>query len=318
MKTSCRGEFNNGWPPGVRVARLSDTALAEQIAADQIDVLVDLAGHTANNRLLVFARKPARMQITWIGYPGTTGLRAMDYILADQYVIPEGDEVYYSERVLRMPHVYSCYAPPHDSPPLSPPPASRNGHITFGSFNNPAKVGPKVIDVWARILQRVPDARLLLRHRKYQQETAARVRERFVRAGLAPERIDLPDGPLCADLLEEYQRIDIALDAFPYSGATTTCEALWMGVPVVTYPGATFASRHSCSFLSAAGLPELVTADLTHYQDLAVALAADSDCLTAWRTGLRLQVAASPLCDGERFAKDFMMVLRRVSWSSGP
>ncbi len=296
-----------------QVARLSDTALAELIAADQIDVLLDLAGHTAGNRLLVFARRPAPIQITWIGYPGTTGLRAMNYILADRYVIPEGSDRYYSERVLRMPHVYSCYSPPHDAPPISPLPALRNGYVTFGSFNNPAKIGAEVIEVWARILKRAPDARLLLRHSdRYQQDTANRYHERFAALGVAPERIELSDDRPCKNLLEEYRRIDIALDPFPYSGATTTCEAIWMGVPVITCPGVTFAGRHSFSFLSAAGLSGFIADDLTHYEELAVTLAADIDRLTTWRSGLRIQVASSPLCDGDRFAKDLMKVLRQV------
>jgi predicted O-linked N-acetylglucosamine transferase (SPINDLY family) len=296
-----------------QVDRLSNDQLAEQIRSDRIEILFDLAGHTAHNRLLVFARRPAPVQIAWVGYPGTTGLTAMDYILADQYVIPVEAECHYRERVLRMPLVYSCYAPPGDAPAVSPLPALRNGYVTFGSFNNPAKIGPELIEVWARILHKVPMARLLLRYgNRYTRETAARYRASFAALGISPQRIELSGERARKNLLEEYQRVDIALDPFPYSGATTTCEALWMGVPVITCLGATFASRQSFSFLSAAVLLELITADLDEYVARAAGLASDLGHLAGLRSQLRSRMAASPLCDGKRFAADFLETLRQV------
>ena len=299
------GTWRNVW-------QFPDEAVAQEIVNSRIDVLFDLAGHTAGNRLLVFARKPAPVQITWIGYPGTTGLRAMNYVLADRYTIPEGTEGHYCEQVLRMPHVYSCYSPPVNAPAVGPLPALKSGYVTFGSFNNPAKIGPHVIDVWAKILRRLPGARLLLRYGRFHQETGSRYLGRFAAHGVTLERVDLPGAEPCKNLLEEYRRVDIALDPFPYSGATTTCEALWMGVPVITCPGATFASRQSFSFLSAAGLADMVADNLDDYVGRAVALASDLMRLSELRRRLRDRVAASPLCDGTAFASDLSRLLRHV------
>jgi predicted O-linked N-acetylglucosamine transferase (SPINDLY family) len=292
--------------------RLGDEQLTEQIRADEIDILFDLAGHTARNRLLVFARKPAPVQITWAGYPGGTGLAAMDYLLADRHQVPPGAEPFYHERVLRMPDSYVCYDPPDDAPPVSPLPATDAGRITFASFNNPAKVNPEVIAVWQQILRRVPGSRLLMKYFAFDDRgVAARYLDMF---GAEAERVELSGWSPHAELLARYNEIDIALDSFPYSGGLTTCEALWMGVPVVTCPGATFASRHALSHLSAAGLTETIAADRAEYVERAVGLARDLPRLAALRADLRGRMARSPLCDGERFAEDLMRVLRTV-WS---
>jgi len=289
--------------------------LAEQIRADQIDILFDLAGHTARNRLLVFARKPASIQITWIGYEGTTGLAAMDYILADRCAIPEGVEKYYREKVLRLPEVYVCYAPPADAPAVGPLPALTRGQVTFGSFNNLAKINPQVVAAWAEILRRVPEARLVLKYRGLNDAgTRCRYTELFAAQGIESARLELLAWSAYAEMLAEYQRIDIALDPFPFSGGVTTCEALWMGIPVITWPGETFAGRHSLSHLSNIGLTETIARDLDEYVKLAAALAGDLSRLARIRAGLREQVASSPLCDGERFAANLMSLLRAV-WS---
>jgi predicted O-linked N-acetylglucosamine transferase (SPINDLY family) len=291
--------------------RLPDAALAELIRADHIDVLFDLTGHTCHNRLLVFARKPAPLQITWIGYVGTTGLAAMDYLLADRHHVPAEAERHYCEQVLRMPDGYVCFAPPSEAPPVSPLPALASGQITFGSFNQPAKFSATLIATWSALLRALPDARLMLRYRGLGSPLAAeRIHRLFATQGIDARRVLLAGGSSRADLLAAYSQIDVALDTFPYSGGLTTCEALWMGVPVVTCPGATFAGRHALSHLSTVGLTETIAGDGQEYVALAVALARDLQRLAALRSTLRARMAASPLCDGPRFARNLMTVLR--------
>jgi predicted O-linked N-acetylglucosamine transferase (SPINDLY family) len=298
------------------VIAMSDQRLAEQIRTDRIDILFDLAGHSARNRLLVFARKPAPIQITWIGYEGTTGLTAMDCLLADRHLVPEASRRYYREHVLWMPDGYLCYDPPAAAPPVGPLPSLTSGYATFGSFNNPAKITPEVVAVWAEILRRLPAARLVL---KYCGLGEASVKRRyldlFAARDVAPQRLELLPASSYAEYLAAYHQVDVALDPFPFSGSATTCEALWMGVPVVTCPGETFAGRHSLSHLSSAGLTETIAHDLDEYVQLAVSLAGDRPRLAVLRAGLRQRMAASPLCDGKRFATNFMTILRDL-WES--
>jgi predicted O-linked N-acetylglucosamine transferase (SPINDLY family) len=295
------------------VRPLPDDVLAGQIAADGVDVLFDLAGHSAGNRLPVFARQPAPVQITWIGSEGTTGLSALDYLLADEHLIPPGAEAHYRERVLRLPDVYVCYDPPHDAPPVGLLPALGRGYVTFGSFNNPAKINAEVVAVWARILHRVSRARLVL---KYRGLTDAGMRRRFTEMfaahGVGPDRLELSDWSPHAEMLGRYNGIDLALDPFPFAGGATTCEALWMGVPVLTRPGETFAGRHSLSYLSAVGLTGTVARDLDEYVERAAAWAGDLHRLATVRAGLRAQMAGSPLCDGNRFAANLKALLHEV------
>lgn len=294
-----------------QVNGLSDQALTKQIVQDRIDILFDLAGHTAHNRLLVFARKPAPIQVTWAGYMGTTGLETMDYILADRHQIPPGAEVHYCEQVLRMPDGYVTYDPPGYAPPVAPLPALEQGHVVFGSFNNRAKIDSRTVALWTSILSRVPDARLVLKFKGMSDRSSAKgLIAEFARHGVEAARLELLDQSPHADLLAEYRRIDLGLDPLPYNGGLTTCEALWMGVPVLTCPGETFASRHSLSHLSTVGLKETIANTPEEYVELAVALAHDLPRLAAWRAGLRERMAASPLCDGRRFAKNLMHLLR--------
>ncbi|MCS6850984.1 MAG: tetratricopeptide repeat protein [Gemmataceae bacterium] len=292
---------------------LDDEQLAERIRADRIDLLVDLAGHTAYHRLLTFARKPAPLQFTWIGYTGTTGLSAIDYLIADRFHVPEGDEAHYCEKVLRLPDGYVCYPPPEDAPTVGPLPAQEAGCVTFGSFNYPAKITPPVIALWADILRRLPGSRLLLKFNGLGDPgLRRRLLDQFAAAGIDPGRLELQGWSPRRQLLETYHKVDIALDPFPYSGGLTTCEALWMGVPVITCPGETFAGRHSFSHLSNAGLTETIARDRDEYVRLAVELARDWPRLAALRAGLRERMRRSPLCDGPRFARHVEAALRSV------
>lgn len=297
-----------------------DDRLAEQIRADGIDILFDLAGHTAHNRLLVFARKPAPIQVTWCGYSGTTGLTTIDYILADRYVIPAHAESQYTERVLRLPNGYVCYDPPTAAPPVTSLPASDRGYVTFGSFNNPTKLCPQVIAMWAQVLRRIPGARLVL---KYKWLDDSRVNERlaaeFAGHSIAAERVSFLGASPYSEFWRAYHDIDVALDTFPFNGGITTCDALWMGVPVITRPGQTFAARHSLSHLSNVGLTETLADSDEGYVDLAVTLASDLTRLAGLRSELRGRVAASPLCDGKRFAANTLGLLREAwrEWATG-
>jgi protein O-GlcNAc transferase len=293
------------------VRSLSDEQLAQCIRDDAIDILFDLAGHTGNNRLLVFARKPAPVQITWCGYSSTTGLTAIDYILADRHVIPEWAEPFYSEQVLRMPDCYLCYTPPPDAPEVSALPAEERGFITFGCFNNPSKIRPEVVAAWCEVLKRVPQSRMALKYRGIEAASnVTRLKELFTRHGVDPSRVTYESPG--ASMLARYAEIDIALDTFPFSGCTTTCEALWMGVPVITVPGETFASRHALSLLSAAGMTDTIAKDPDEYVALAEKLAADGPRLTKLRKSLRERVAGSAICDGALFAKNLLAILKEA------
>ncbi len=237
----------------------------------------------------------------------------MDYVLADRYQVPPEAEWHYCEQIMRLPDAYICYDPPAFAPAVTPLPALTAGRVTFGSFNNQAKLTPEVIRLWATILQRVPQLRLVLKYRGMSDcSVAGRLTEMFAGDGIEPGRVEFLDASQHADLLQHYNRIDIGLDPFPYSGGLTTCEALWMGVPVVTCPGDTFASRHGLSHLSNVGLTETIAHDLDEYVELAVSLAGDLPRLANLRAGLRERMAASPLCDGKRFATDWVARLRGV------
>ncbi len=291
----------------------NDEQLAKQIREDGIDILFDLAGHTGRNRLLVFARKPAPVQVTWLGYVGTTGLAAMDYLLADAYEVPPESEKFYCEWVLRMPNGYVCYEPLANAPDVSELPAQENGYVTFGSFNHPAKITKRTISVWARILAQVARSRVVLKHKGFDDlRLIRRVTEAFASAGIERSRIECRDWTPHAETLAEYGDIDIGLDPFPYNGGLTTCEALWMGVPVFTWPGETFANRHSLSHLSNAGMGEFVVGSIDEYVAMAATLAKDIPRLAELRRGLRQQMSSSPLCDCAGFAGDWMRLMRGV------
>ncbi len=291
------------------IAGLDDAAAAALIERDGIDILVDLAGHTAGNRLPLFARKPAPVQVSWLGYPNTTGLRAIDYRLTDESADPPGTDLAGAdgrnvERLIRLPGGFLCYQPPADAPDPAPPPVVRGAGVTFGSFNNSSKISAPVVELWAGILARAPASRLVLKARQLESQALRQhYAGLFSARGIAADRLVLL--PWTATIragMAAYDEVDIALDTFPYNGTTTTCEALWMGVPVVTLAGDRHASRVGASLLRAVGLAELVTESPAAYLATAVALADSPDRIRAWRRTLRAQVAASPLCDSRQFA----------------
>ena len=286
------------------IHRLSDDEVADLIEADGIDILVDLSGHTAHNRLLVFARKPAPLQIAYLGYPATTGMAAMDYRISDPYAEPEGmTEGYNVERLWRLPEIFCCYRPREDSPAvIDHMPQEDNGYVTFGSFNNFAKVTERVIGTWSKILAGVPSAKLMLEiHGLDDARFKAEVEQRFGGYGVEPERLILiARKPGNHYVL--YNRIDVALDPFPCNGGTTSLDSLWMGVPFVTLAGTAFYSRLGVTLLTNAGMGELIAVDEEEYVGKAVMLANDKAKLQELRAGLRERVKRSPIMDAQRFA----------------
>ncbi len=296
------------------IRRVADGEAAEMIRSDGIDILVDLAGHTSQNRLAVFALKPAPVQVTYLGYPNTTGLRAIDYRLTDTVADPPGQEAVHTEELVHLPRGFLCYAPPEAAPAISPLPAAERGCVTYGSFNHLAKMTHEVIRVWAGILQRAAGARLVLKNRSFQDSSVRdRYKALFAQEGITAERIDLLGFvPSSTDHLGLYHRIDIALDTFPYNGTTTTCEALWMGVPVITIAGNRHAGRVGASLLTRVGLTDLIADTQDEYVDVAVRLAHDVERLAALRTGLRGQLARSPVCDGKAFAEQLEEAYRNM------
>jgi protein O-GlcNAc transferase len=294
---------------------LSDEELAERIRADGIDILVDLAGHTAKNRLRVFARKPAPVQVTWLGYPNTTGLEAIDYRLVDAVTDPIGEaDAWASETLVRLEGGFLCYGGVKDAPEPTVPPCLKTGTVTFGSFNNPAKVSAATFDAWATLLSRLPQARLLLMGRPLGDvATRALFLARLDERGVAAERVELAAYlPGRVAHLAAYHRGDIALDPFPYNGATITCEALWMGVPVVTLRGDRHAGRVGASLLSQIGLTELIANSVEEYVEIALALAGNPRRLDDLRRDLRPRMVASPLCDGGAFARKMEAAFRTM------
>ena len=282
---------------------LSDQDLAARIRADRIDILVDLSLHTANNRMLVFARKPAPVQVTMLGLPSTTGLATMDYRLTDPYLDPPGEtDDAYVERSIRLPHCFWCYQPAVDIPPSAELPAARNGAITFGCLNQFSKVSRPALQLWMRILQSVGGSRLLLhapagRHRDD-------VKALFQKGGVAGDRVEFVAKVGLADYSKLYQTLDLALDPFPFCGGTTTMDALWMGVPVITLAGRTAVGRGGVSILANLGMTDLIAASPEEYVATAVTSGTDLERLSRLRAGLRQRMQASPLMDGKQYAAD--------------
>jgi protein O-GlcNAc transferase len=318
------------------IIMLSDDIVANQIEADEIDILVDLAGHTGYNRLLVFARKPAPIQVTWLGYPATTGMKAMDYRITDNYAEPVGMTEHLNvEKLWRLPEMFCCYGAHENSPAvIDHPPFEDNGYITFGCFNNFAKVTDPVLETWVKIMAQVPESRLLLEiadleglQIRHESNTQSRlmlgsadierskfldtVEARLRRFGLPLDRVILEPRKRSNQFIL-YNRIDLALDPFPCNGGTTSLDTLWMGVPFVTLAGEHFVSRMGVTILTNAGMPELIAKNVDEYVQLATGLALDKDRLRSLRHNLRDRVAASPLMNQKSFTGNMEATYREM------
>lgn len=303
------------WKP---LVGLDDEAAARRIHGDGVHLLIDLSGHSRYNRLPMFAYKPAPVQVAWLGYFATTGVREIDYLIADPVTLPESQERYFTEKIVRLPETRLCFTRPDVEVEVSPLPVLKNGYVTFGCFNNLAKMNDEVVALWSRVLQAVAGSKLFL---KSKQLGDAAVRkhtvERFASHGIGAERLLLEGAESRAKYFAAYHRVDIALDPFPYPGGTTTVESLWMGVPVLNLAGETFLFRQGAGFLMNAGLAEWVAASQDEYASKAAAFAGDLQALSELRGRLRQQVEVSPLMDGMRFAQCFAEMLQGVWRKTG-
>jgi predicted O-linked N-acetylglucosamine transferase (SPINDLY family) len=308
-----------GWR---EIYNLNDEQFAQLVIQDKIDILVDLSGHTNGNRLLAFARKLAPIQVSYIGYPNTTGIDAIDYRITDNWTEPEGQtEHLHSEQLIRLPHGFLCYQPPQNYPEVSSSPVLEKGHITFGCFNNLSKVNPQLISYWANILKNVPESRMLIKSWTL-ADSGMRdsLHQLFQQQGIEPNRIEL-SGWIAAknEHLSLYNQVDIALDTFPYNGTTTTCEAMWMGVPVITLAGQTHVSRVGVSLLSSVGLEELIAQSAEEYVQKAVNLANNRERLPQMRANLRAQMQAAPLTNAGLISQSLEAAYRQMwrCWCDG-
>jgi predicted O-linked N-acetylglucosamine transferase (SPINDLY family) len=292
---------------------LSDETVAEQVRTDGIDILVDLSGHTRGNRLLVFARKPAPVQASYLGYYASTGLTAMDYFIGDRWQMPEDEPSQFTETRFRTPGHHLCFTPPGQAVAAGPLPALDNGHVTFANFSNLAKMSDATVACWSAILQALPDSRLLLKAGEFDHEEGrAAALARFGRHGIGAERLILEGKSSFEAYLDCYQRVDIALDPFPLVGGTVTMQSLWMGVPVLTLYGDRHCSRNGAGIMHELDLSEWVAHSQADYVERALALSADLPALAKLRAGLRERLLASPLCDGPRFASELAGCFRTM------
>jgi predicted O-linked N-acetylglucosamine transferase (SPINDLY family) len=279
-----------------------------------IDILIDLSGHTAGGRPLLFARKPAPVQATWLGYFGSTGITAIDYLFADAHMVAPEEDSFYAEKVVRLPVGWWCFRPPtdHDSARCEPA-TSRNGYVTFGCFNNVAKITPEVVGVWARIMRALPDSRILLKNAAFDSPRVhARYADLFAAHGVDTQRVHFAGRSPYADYLAAYAEIDIALDPFPFNGGMTSIEGLWMGVPMVTFRGDRFTSRFGAALLTEVGLKDLIARSDDEYVARAVALARDVERLAALRGGLRERMMLSRICDVQGFTRGLEETYREL------
>jgi len=297
------------------VSALQDDQLSDLIRQDRIDILVDLSGHTGMNRLLVFARKPAPVQATWLGYPDSTGLSTIDYRLTDAHADPpDQTEHFHTERLIRLDPTFLCYRPHDNAPEVAPAPALKNGFVTFGSFNGASKLSDLVLDLWAQILASVPGSRLLLKAKGLSDTIC---RQRIVtalhRRNVNEDRLTvLGHVPTARKHFELYGQLDLALDSFPYHGTTTTCEAMWMGVPVITLVGSTHVARVGASVLNVLDLRHLIACDAAQYVHIAKELASDASKLDELRQSMRQRMVNSPLTDSSVFAKRLEFAYRQM------
>jgi predicted O-linked N-acetylglucosamine transferase (SPINDLY family) len=293
------------------VAHLPDRDLANLIRQDGVDILIDLSGHSAYNRLPLFALKPAPVQATWVGYFATTGVSAIDYFLADPWTVPPSEEAFFTETVWRLPETRLCFTPPDVMLQPAPLPALSQGHVTFGCFNNLTKLNDEVVALWAQVLQSVDGSRLFLKSRQLGDvAVVAQTQARFAQHGIDAARLRLEGYSSREDYLAAYGCVDISLDPFPFTGGTTSAESLWMGVPVLTLAGRHLVARQGVGLMMNAGLPDYVANDAQDYVDRAIRLSADLPALARLRAGLRAQVQQSPVFDAARFAGHLVVALR--------
>lgn len=302
--------FCAAWHP--TVAR-SDAQAAEQIRNDRIDILVDLAGHTGGNRLGVFGHRPAPVQITYLGYPTTTGLSAVNYLLTDETLDPPGEPNWHSEELVRLPETWCCFVASENAPAVIDPPCLKNGFITFGWLHKLAKLNSPMIDVWANVVRAVPDSRLLIFRNTMDKSVRDRLAKEFSDRGVDPKRLSFTTGQYKEGFhLEMYQQIDISLDSLPWSGHATTCESLWMGVPMLTLRGQRHAGRMSSSILHALQLDEFIAENPEQYVKITSELARDTEKLKRLRHELRPRMQSSRLCDGKAFTRDLEATYRQL------
>lgn len=316
-------DYFAAWTP---ITGMSDEQAAAKIHADEVDVLIDLAGHGARNRLPVFAWKPAPVQVNWLGHLASTGVPGMDYVLADPVSTPEAVWGQFTEEVWHLPQTLFCFTPPVEQPKLAvtPLPALRNGYVTFGSFQRLNKLSNATLELWGRVLGALPQARLYLRsERMNSAEARAGLLERLRQAGIVAGRVTLGGHvPIWEEHLAVYGEVDVMLDTYPHPGVTTTCEALWMGVPTVTLARGATLGRIGASLLNCAGLPDWVAWSQDEFVSLTVKHALDLETLARLRARLRQQVAQTPLFDAGRFGPQFEEALfamwqRKVACSTG-
>jgi len=296
------------------IAELDDDAAATLIAQENLDLLIDMGGHSAGGRPGVILQRPAPVQAKWVGgQHGATGFPTMDYFISDSVETLTTHEEFFHESVVRLPASYACYTPPPDAPEVNALPAFERGYITFGCFNNIAKITPATLGVWSTILSDVAGSKLLLKHAALDEaETRDRLRAEFAAYSVHTDQLTLMAPTDHGTHLKAYSEIDVSLDPFPWNGCVTTCESLWMGVPVLTLPGEAFCHRHSASFLTSAGLEDWIATDRDDYVERAHLAAKDLSKLSALRKGLRPHLAESPLCDSLKFGADLELLMRSI------
>jgi Predicted O-linked N-acetylglucosamine transferase, SPINDLY family len=291
---------------------LSDGRTVDMIREDGIDILIDLSGHTGKNRLPLFAHRPAPIQASYLGYPNTTGLAAMDYYITDAMVDPPGQESFFTEKLVRMEKCFCCYEPDQGPPPVNDLLAKAKGHITFGSLHTLSRLNNDVIDLWCQVLNAIPDSRLFIARNSLIGSVVERLVTRFERNGVSRQRIDMRSKPPQEGYLAWFHEIDITLDTFPWSGHTTACESLWMGVPVVTLCGDRHAGRMVASILTNMGLEDWVTHSREEYCDQAKKAAGDIEILGNLRRSLRSRMLQSDVCNGKEFAQNLEKAYRTL------
>jgi predicted O-linked N-acetylglucosamine transferase (SPINDLY family) len=291
---------------------IPDEDAIEAVKNDRIDILVDCAGHTGGNRLRLFANKPGAIQVSSFGYPATTGLAAMDYYLTDAILDSQEDADHYAEKLLRIAPCFCCFRPPPNAPAVGGLPAAKNGFVTFGSLHTLARLNDRVIELWSGILKSIPDSRLRIIRTTLAGEIRNNLEAKFSGHGVDPGRIDLISEIPATGHLSLYNTIDISLDTFPWSGHTTACESLWMGVPVITLHGDRHAGRMVSSILSAVGLTEWRTYSTVEYLSIAGKKAGSIEALISLRSGLRDSVAASDLCNAEKYARKVEALYKKI------